>query len=236
MKLINSVGPYRHVVRMFMAERGISVPLEEIDIMKGKNREGDYLKTNPAGQSPTLVLEDGSVITEITRDLRISRREVSRRQPDRRDAEERAQTRRWTRWVDLNIVEPLVNGFRFSEGLPMFQSRFRCLPEARAGLKAKAQDGLAFMDAPACHAHICRGREVHARGCAAVLLPRLRRRGRPAAQSGDEECRALVCGRWRARRARRPRFYSADGAPAVPAPVARPGGPPRTDGSRGSVR
>ena len=34
--------------------------------------------------------------------------------------EERAQNRRWTRWVDLNIVEPMASGFRYSEGLPMF--------------------------------------------------------------------------------------------------------------------
>ena len=44
-------------------------------------------------------------------------------------------------------MEPLANGFRYSEGLPMFQPRMRCLPEAAAGLKAKAQDGVAFLDA-----------------------------------------------------------------------------------------
>ena len=61
MKLINSVGPNPHVVRMFAAERGITLTLEDIDILKGKNREGDYLKTNPSGQTPALVLEDGAV-------------------------------------------------------------------------------------------------------------------------------------------------------------------------------
>ena len=30
----------------------------------------------------------------------------------------------------------LTNGFRFAEGLPLFQSRMRCLPEAAPGLKA----------------------------------------------------------------------------------------------------
>ncbi|MFN7164866.1 MAG: glutathione S-transferase family protein [Hyphomonas sp.] len=147
MKLINSIGPNPHVVRMFMAERGVSLPLEDIDIMKGKNREADYLKTNPAGQSPALVLDDGTVITEI---LAICEYLDETQFGDSligATPEERAQTRRWTRWVDLNIVEPLANGFRYSEGLPMFQSRMRCLPEAAAGLKAKAQDGLGFLDA-----------------------------------------------------------------------------------------
>jgi glutathione S-transferase len=66
MKLINSVGPNPHVVRMFMAERGIDIPMEELDIQKGLNRQEPYLKTNPAGQTPCLVLDDGSVVTEIT--------------------------------------------------------------------------------------------------------------------------------------------------------------------------
>ena len=66
MKLIHSIGPNPHVVRMFMAERGIEIPMEEIDIRAGENRQDPYLGTNPAGQSPCLVLDDGSVVTEIT--------------------------------------------------------------------------------------------------------------------------------------------------------------------------
>ena len=52
----------------------------------------------------------------------------------------------WTRRVDLGIVEPLANGFRFSQGLKMFENRMRCLPEAADGLKAFAQDNIAFLD------------------------------------------------------------------------------------------
>src|SRR5690606_22341368 len=52
----------------------------------------------------------------------------------------------WTRRVDLKICEPLTNGFRFAEGLPLFESRMRCLPEAAAGLKAVAQDGIRWLD------------------------------------------------------------------------------------------
>lgn len=146
MKLYNSVGPNPHVVRMFMAERGISLPVEEIDIMKGHNREAGYLKTNPAGQAPCLVLDDGSVLTEITAICEYLDETFPGDSLIGKTPEARAQTRRWTRWADLNIVEPLANGFRYSEGLPMFEARMRCLPEAAAGLKAKAQDGLAFLD------------------------------------------------------------------------------------------
>jgi glutathione S-transferase len=40
----------------------------------------------------------------------------------------------------------MANGFRFAEGLPLFESRMRCIPEASEGLKACAQDKLAFLD------------------------------------------------------------------------------------------
>ena len=66
MKLYNSMGPNPQVVRTFMAERGIELPLEEVDIMAGVNRQSDYLEINPAGQLPALQLDDGTMLTEIT--------------------------------------------------------------------------------------------------------------------------------------------------------------------------
>ena len=53
----------------------------------------------------------------------------------------------WTRRVDLKVCEPMANGFRFAEGLPMFKDRLRCLPEAAPGLKAVAKDGLEWLEA-----------------------------------------------------------------------------------------
>jgi glutathione S-transferase len=52
----------------------------------------------------------------------------------------------WTRRIDINIVEPLTNGFRFSEGLPLFQSRVKCIPQAADDLKVIAQEKLAWLD------------------------------------------------------------------------------------------
>ena len=52
----------------------------------------------------------------------------------------------WTRRVDLGICEPLANGFRFSEGLELFKPRMLTRPEAAEGLKAMAQDKLAWLD------------------------------------------------------------------------------------------
>ena len=66
MKLYNSIGPNPHVVRMFMAEKGIEIPLVQVDLMAGENRREPYLKKNTAGQMPALELDNGHCVTEIT--------------------------------------------------------------------------------------------------------------------------------------------------------------------------
>ena len=146
MKLYNSVGPNPQFVRSFMVERGISIEMEDVDIMSGVNREGGYLAVNPAGQLPALLMDDGSLLTEITAICEY----LDETQPGPSligdTPEERAQTRRWTRWVDLNVADPLTTAFRAAEGLPMFKDRMRCFPEAADGLKAAVQDKLAWLD------------------------------------------------------------------------------------------
>lgn len=147
MKLYSSVGPNPRVVNMFAAEKGIELERVTVDLMGGENRQGPYLKVNPAGQTPALELPDGSYLTEI---LPICEylEDVSPNTPlIGATAEERAVTRMWTRRVDLKVCEPMANGFRFGEGLALFQNRLRCLPDSSAGLKAIAQDGLEWLEA-----------------------------------------------------------------------------------------
>jgi len=146
MKFYNSVGPNPRVVKMFMAERGISVPFEEVDIMGAANRQEPYLSKNPAGQLPCLELDDGSVLSEITAICEYLDEKEGQSSLIGKTPEERAEMRMWTRRVDLGICEPLGSGFRFSEGLPMFKERMRCVPEAADGLKAIAQDKIAWLD------------------------------------------------------------------------------------------
>lgn len=147
MRLYNSIGPNPKVVRMFMKEKGIELPVVEVDLRGGENRREPYLSKNPAGQSPALELDDGTILAEITVICEYLD-EVTKSGPSLIGGtpQERAETRMWVRRVDLNVCEPMANGFRFAEGLKMFQNRTRCVPEAAAGLKAMAQDKLAWLD------------------------------------------------------------------------------------------
>ena len=56
MKLYNSMGPNPHMVRMYAAELGVDLALEDVDLMGGENRQAAFLAKNPSGQSPALEL------------------------------------------------------------------------------------------------------------------------------------------------------------------------------------
>lgn len=147
MKLYTSIGPNPRVVKMFLAEKGLEIDSVEVDLRGGENRQEPYLAVNPAGQTPALALDNGANLTEIIAICEYLE-EVAPSPPlIGTTPEARANTRMWTRRVDLKVCEPMANGFRFGEGLPMFQARMRCLPEAAPGLKAVAQDGIAWIDA-----------------------------------------------------------------------------------------
>ncbi|HEY9219645.1 MAG TPA: glutathione S-transferase [Phenylobacterium sp.] len=148
MKLYNSVGPNPHVVRMFAAEKGVSLEMVQVDLMAGENRRPPYNETvNVAGQMPALELEDGAKIAEIT--VICEFLEEKHPQPPLigRTPEERAETRMWTRRIDLGVCEPMANGFRAAEGRRLFENRMKLVsPEASADLKAIAKDRLLWLD------------------------------------------------------------------------------------------
>jgi len=146
MKLYNSMGPNPHVVRMFAAEKGLDLTLEEVDLMAGENRKEAFGQKNPSSQLPCLELDDGSCISEITAICEYLE-EVN---PDNpligSTAQERAETRMWTRKIDLGICEHLANGFRFSAGLPLFKDRMVTLPDSAEGLISIKEDRLKWLD------------------------------------------------------------------------------------------
>ena len=146
MKLYNSMGPNPHVVRMFAAEVGADLQLEDVDLMSGANRQADYLQINPAGQLPCLEMDNGERIAEITAICEYLDEVSAGPSLIGETPEERANTRMWTRRVDLNICEPLANGFRYAEGLPIFKDRMITIPEAAEGLKSIAREKLAWLN------------------------------------------------------------------------------------------
>ena len=146
MKLYNSIGPNPHVVRMFVQELGVELETVEVDLMAGENRQEDHLTRNPSGQMPTLELDNGDFISEITVICDYLDELQGHTDLMGKTSEARAETRMWTRRIDLQIVEPLTNGFRFSEGHDFFKDRLRLIPQAADDLKTLAQERITWLD------------------------------------------------------------------------------------------
>jgi glutathione S-transferase len=65
MKLYDSkVAPNPRRARIFLAEKGITVPTEQVDIMLMQHKTPEYTAINPLQRMPALVLDDGTIITE----------------------------------------------------------------------------------------------------------------------------------------------------------------------------
>jgi glutathione S-transferase len=147
MKLYDGIGPNPRMVRMFLHEKNVTIPSVQVDILSGENRRAPHTDRNPMGQLPALELDGGRCIAEITAICEYIEDTHPAPPLIGTSPEQKAETRMWTRRVDLNICEPLGNGFRYGEGLAIFQDRIRCIPEASAGLKQVAQDNLSKVDA-----------------------------------------------------------------------------------------
>ena len=146
MKLYSSVGPNPRIVRMFMAERGVELPVEEVDIMAGDNLADSYKALNPSAQSPCLQLDDGSVLAEVTV-ICAYLDEINEGASLIGDTpQQRAETRMWNRRFDTRILEPLSLAFRSAEGLEMFKDRCHVIPHAADDLKATVQESWAWLE------------------------------------------------------------------------------------------
>ena len=147
MLMYDSVGPNPRVVRIFAAERGVELNRTKVDLRGGENRQTAYMAKNPSGQLPALELDNGMILAEITAiceyldEIGPKGKSLIGATP-----EERAETRMWVRRIDLNILEPLANGFRFAEGLKLFESRIRTIPHAAGDFKTLAQEKLTWRE------------------------------------------------------------------------------------------
>jgi glutathione S-transferase len=113
MKLYDSkMAPNPRRTRIFLAEKGISVPTEQVDIGAKQHLTPEYTSVNPLQRMPTLVLDDGTVITESIAICRYF--EVLQPEPPLfgTGAKEIALVEMWNRRCELNLFFPVAHVFR----------------------------------------------------------------------------------------------------------------------------
>jgi glutathione S-transferase len=115
MKLYDSaLAPNPRRVRLFLAEKGIAVPTEAVDLSQLQQKEADFSAINPLQRIPALVLDSGEVLTESVAICRY----FEEIQPEPPlfgvGALEKARVEMWQRRAELEFFLPITHAFRHS--------------------------------------------------------------------------------------------------------------------------
>jgi glutathione S-transferase len=113
MKLYDSkMAPNPRRARIFLAEKGISLPTEQVDILTMQHKTPEYAEINPLQRMPALVLDDGTIITESIAICRYF--EVMQPEPPLFGvgAKEIALVEMWNRRCEINFFANVAAVFR----------------------------------------------------------------------------------------------------------------------------
>ena len=145
MKLYDSkLAPNPRRVRIFLAEKGVEVPVVQVDIGKAENRRPEFLAKNPMGTLPVLELDDGTCIAETVAICRY----FERTQPEPPlmgvGAMGEAVVEMWQRRMELELALPIMQVFRNTHAF--FQGRIPQVPEYGEVCRASALKRLEWLD------------------------------------------------------------------------------------------
>jgi glutathione S-transferase len=105
-------APNPRRVRIFMAEKGITVPTEQVELGKLQQRSADYTAINPMQRVPALVLDDGTVIAESIAICRYFEALTPDPPLFGRGAIESALVEMWNRRAELHLFLPVASIFQ----------------------------------------------------------------------------------------------------------------------------
>jgi glutathione S-transferase len=146
MKLYDSArAPNPRRVRVFLAEKGLTVPTEQVDIAAMAHKSPEFSAINPLQRLPALALDDGTVITESMAICRYF--EALRAEPPLfgRGAKEAALTEMWNRRVEFHLFANVAAVFRHQHPA-MKELEVPQVPEWAEANKPRVLDFLQFLD------------------------------------------------------------------------------------------
>jgi len=138
-------APNPRRVNMFLAEKGIDIPRETVDLMAGEHKAGDFLSRTGAAQVPVLALSDGTVLGESMAICRYL--EALHPEPNLmgREPLEAAVIEMWQRRIELGLFQAVAACFRHTN--PRMAVLERQIPDYGAQMRERIADHLAGLDA-----------------------------------------------------------------------------------------
>ncbi|HJN95483.1 MAG: glutathione S-transferase [Gammaproteobacteria bacterium] len=120
-------SPNARRVRIFIAEKGLDIPVVPVDMMTGENQSEEYLAKNPLGKMPLLELDDGTCIAESAAICRYLE-EMNPEPPlFGRDAVDKALVDMWHRRMEFELLIPMITIFVHTG--EMWKDRVTQIPE-----------------------------------------------------------------------------------------------------------
>jgi glutathione S-transferase len=111
-------GPNPRRVHLYLAEKGLELPLQQVDILKRENRRPEFLeRVNPFGGVPVLELDDGSHLAESVAICRYL--EALHPEPPLfgRTPKDQGAVEMWIRRLELQLMVPV--GMVWIHGSPL---------------------------------------------------------------------------------------------------------------------
>jgi len=121
MKLYDAQAPNPRRARIFIAEKGLDIPTEEVNIFEGANLSDSYKSKNPIGLVPALELDDGTVLTEVPALCRYLESQHPEPNLMGNNPIETAQIEAWERFAEMSGMQAVGEYFR--NGAEMFDDR-----------------------------------------------------------------------------------------------------------------
>jgi glutathione S-transferase len=145
MKLYDyKAGPNPRRVRIYLAEKGVEIPLVNVDIMKREQKSPEFLKKNPIGSIPVLELDDGTCISESVAICRYIEEIHPEPSLFGRTPKEKAIVAMWLRRVELNFMMPV--GMVWIHGHPLTAKLIKQIPEAAEQNRKRVHMGYKLLD------------------------------------------------------------------------------------------
>lgn len=146
MKIYDFVGaPNPKKLRTYLAEKGINVPREPVDIISGQNRQPEFLKKNPLGGLPVLELDDGSHLPESLAIIEYFEELNPEPAMIGKTPVERAKVRALERVCELGVLSAVATIFQNTH--PFMAGRFKQSADAAENARTRMAGNLKVIDA-----------------------------------------------------------------------------------------
>ena len=146
MKIYDFVGaPNPKKLRVYLAEKGLNIPCEQVNIMTGENRQPAFLKKNPMGGLPVLELDDGSCLSESLAIIEYFEELHPKPPMIGTTPRERARVRELERIGELGILQPV--GLIFLNTHPFMTGRVKQSADAAENARNRLAANLKVLDA-----------------------------------------------------------------------------------------